>query len=384
MPSKACSLHGAAALLAGIAERDLLLPGAVQDDLLRALGQRLERGLDVEAVVLGEAGEHREIELVAPVPAADRPAGERQVREGHHPLGIEERDLAQPVAARAGAHGIVEREEPRLELGDRVAARGAREARGEEVLPARVHLHRERAPVGVAQRRLERLGQALREPGARRPALDLHAVDHDLDGVLAVAVQARQLVDLVDLAVDAQADEPLGAQLVEELRLLALAPDHQGRQDHHPRALGQRQHVVDHLRHALRGELHAVLGAVGIAHAREEQPQVVVDLGHRADGGARVVGGRLLLDGDRGRQALDQVHVGLLHELQELARVGGERLHVAALALGVKRVERERGLPRSGESGDHHEAVARDVEADIPEVVRARAADSDRFHRAIC
>ena len=105
-----------------------------------------------------------------------------------------------------------------------------------------------------------------------------------------------------------------------------------------------------------------VLGAVGVADAREEQAQVVVDLGHRADGGARVVRGRLLLDRDRGRQPLDQVDVRLLHELQELAGVRGEGFHVAPLALGIERVEGEGGLSRAGKAGDHHQPVARDVE----------------------
>ena len=89
-------------------------------------------------------------------------------------------------------------------------------------LPALSHLHldRDRAPVGVAQRRLEGFGEALLQASSRP---DLQAVDHDLDGVLLVAVELGQAVDLVHLAVDAQAHEALGAQLVEELRLLALA-----------------------------------------------------------------------------------------------------------------------------------------------------------------
>src|SRR5205085_5665748 len=113
---------------------------------------------------------------------------ERQVREGDDALGIEEGDLPQAVAARAGAHGIVEREEARLELGDRVAADRAGELGREEVLvgaPWRAlapgfapHLHRDGAPVGVAQRRLEGFRQALLLPrSARRPGLELHAVD---------------------------------------------------------------------------------------------------------------------------------------------------------------------------------------------------------------
>jgi hypothetical protein len=54
---------------------------------------------------------------------------------------------------------------------------------------------------------------------------------------------------------------------------------------------------------------------------------------------------RLLVDRDRRRQALDEVDVGLVHLAEELAGVGRQRLDVAALALGVDRVEREDDLP---------------------------------------
>src|SRR2546422_5175667 len=76
-----------------------------------------------------------------------------------------------------------------------------------------------------------------------------------------------------------------------------------------------------------------------------QEAEVVVDLGDRANGGARVVPRGLLLDRNRGRESLDRVHVGFLHEPEELTGVGGERLDVAALPLGVDRVERERRLP---------------------------------------
>ena len=120
---------------------------------------------------------------------------------------------------------------------------------------------------------------------------------------------------------------------------------------------------------------------IGDADAREEQPHVVVDLGDGADGGARVARGGLLLDRDGRREPVDLVDVRLLHHLQELARVGGERLHVAALALGVDRVEGERGFSRAGQAGHHDQAVARQVEVDVLEIVLARAADGDELAR---
>jgi hypothetical protein len=69
--------------------------------------------------------------------------------------------------------------------------------------------------------------------------------------------------------------------------------------------------------------------------------------------------------------------VGLLHHLEELARVGAKRLHVAALALGVDGVERERGLPRSRQAGDDRQALARDIDVDPLEVMLARSADGN-------
>ena len=136
--------------------------------------------------------------------------------------------------------------------------------------------------------------------------------------------------------------------------------------------------LVDDLLGRLPGDRLAADVAVRLADARPQQAQVVVDLGDRADRRPRVARGRLLVDRDRRRQALDRVDVGLVHLAQELARVGAQRLDVAALALGVDRVERERRLARPRQPRDDHERVARERERDVLEVVLARARDDDR------
>ena len=71
------------------------------------------------------------------------------------------------------------------------------------------------------------------------------------------------------------------------------------------------------------------------------------------------------------------VDVGLLHHLEELARIGRERLDVAALALRVDGVEGERGFPGPGEAGDDGKGLARDVDVDALQIVLACAADGD-------
>ena len=182
------------------------------------------------------------------------------------------------------------------------------------------------------------------------------------------------------LAVHAQPHEALRAQLGEQVMLFALAAGHDWGEDHQLGVFGQLQHVVHHLRDALRRERLAVLRAVRRAGTGEEQAQVVVDLGDGADRRARVVAGGLLLDGDGRRETLDEVDIRLLHQLQELPRVGREGLHVAALAFGVERVEGQRGLAGTGQAGDHRQSVARQVEVQVLQVVRPRAADADFFH----
>ena len=88
----------------------------------------------------------------------------------------------------------------------------------------------------------------------------------------------------------------------------------------------------------------AALAAKELRRSREEQLQVIVDLRHRPDRRARRAHGVGLVDGDRRRDSLDRIDLGLVHAVEELARVGRERLDVAALSLGVERVEDERRL----------------------------------------
>ena len=120
-----------------------------------------------------------------------------------------------------------------------------------------------------------------------------------------------------------------------------------------------------------------VCGIVAGGEAGEEEFEVIVDLGERADGragGADVV---LLLDGDGGRDAVDGIDVRLVHAVEELPDVGREGLDVAALALGVEGVEGERGFAGAGGAGDDGEFAERDLEIEVLEVVLAAAVEAD-------
>ena len=136
------------------------------------------------------------------------------------------------------------------------------------------------------------------------------------------------------------------------------------------------QFGVDRLRavvpHRLRG-----LAVEQLRRAREQQLQVIVQLGHRADRRARAAHRVGLVDRDRRRHAIDAVHRRPVHAIEELARVGAERLDVAALALGVQRVEDQARLARAARPGDDRHLAGADVEVEVLQVVLARTADAD-------
>ena len=121
----------------------------------------------------------------------------------------------------------------------------------------------------------------------------------------------------------------------------------------------------------------ASVRVVADGEADEEELEVIVDLGERADGragGADVV---FLLNGDGGRDAVDVSDERLVHPVEELADVRGKGFHVAALALGVEGVKGERGFPGAGGTGDDGELAERDIEVESLEIVLAATAKED-------
>ena len=284
----------------------------------------------------------------------------------------------------------VEGERARLQLVDGGAVEGAAVLLAVALLleGAGVRGRHDHDALAQAQRRLHRVGQAsrirvrvLRVEGSAvliRVAHD-EPVHDDLDGVPLVLVERGRLIEVEQLAVHADAHEALAPGCLEDAVAFRLAVLDERAQHEEAGAVRQRQDAVHDLLHAHARDLAAALGAVRVADAREQQAEVVVDLRHRADGGARVAAGALLVDGDGRREAIDLVDVRLLHLAQELAGVRGEALHVAALALRVDGVEGEAGLAAAGQAGDDDQPVAGQLDGDVLEVVLAGAANDEQI-----
>jgi hypothetical protein len=84
-----------------------------------------------------------------------------------------------------------------------------------------------------------------------------------------------------------------------------------------------------------------------------------------------------LLDGDGGRYARDVIDIGSSHDFEELASVGGETVDITALAFRIDDIESQRRFSRPAQTGEDHEAVTRDIQADIFQIVFLRPDDRD-------
>ena len=301
--------HAAVAL---VFHGDFLVFRAVQQNIDDFLRQLAHRRVQREAVFLRKRVQihaRHAVSVLGAVPAghAQRALVERLGGVGQDVGGVDLHQNAQTRAHRARAVGIVERKHARRHFLDGHAAVRTGVGLGIQRVRA-VHLADDRQPLAQLHRGFQRIGQARVNVLAND-----EAVDHDFDGVLLVFVERRQVGKLVNRAVDARAHVAPARHVLQKLRVFALAAAHHGRENQNFRALRQRHHLIHNLVDRLLLNHAPALRAMRRARARVEQAQVVVNLRHRAHGGARVLAGGLLVDGNGGRQTLDGVDVRFVH-----------------------------------------------------------------------
>lgn len=285
--------------------------------------------------------------------------------------------VAQARAGRAGPIGGVEGEDAGFQLLQHAPVLRTSELFREKLLFPGVGVEDPHEPLAPQEGQLHRL----RDPG---PFLLLqhHPVNHQVNVVLLVLFQVEvlRLLQEVDHPVHPHPGVALLQELGEELAVLSFPSPHQGGHEDGPGPGGLGQEAVGDLAGGLLLNGAAALGAVGGSHPGEEEAEVVVDLRHRAHGGAGVVAGGLLVNGDGRGKPLNALHLRLVHHPQELPGVAGEAFHVTPLPLGVDGVKGQGALPRARDPGDDDELPPRELQADVFEVVLPCAPDDDAVH----
>ena len=351
--------------------------------------------------------------VLGAVPGVDGAIGQRQALVRNHQVQIEIDGVAETLAARARAEGIVEAEQAGLGLLARAMAALALVGSRKPVPPplrcflARDFFEDDLAALAVGN--LRRVHNARAVVG-----VDDNSVQKNKHGKGEIQLEQRfrsgklddpsLLIEPVEPA-RAQFGEPglqglgvgrvargyhrpaLGGGLRRPARsfhrrlgggsLRRRRRRSHGKQRLQPRSLAEGEHFLGNLVHGVALDQAVAPDAVHRPAARVKQAQVVVDLGGRGYGRARIAGGVLLLDGDGRGEPVDEINVRLLDPLEKLARVRRQRLHVAPLPLGVDGVEGQRRFARPGNSADHRQLAMGNLAGDVLQVVGPRAADDD-------
>ena len=221
------------------------------------------------------------------------PVQNRLVPVGNDKVGVGDQLRAETRADRARAVGIVEREHARRQLRQADAAVFAGVVLREDGVFVPVHLVENHKPAGKRQRGLDRVCQTPRKIG-----LHDQTVDHNVDVVFFVLVELDFLGKIVDAFIDARTHKAAASGVVEHLRMLALFAAHDGGENLKACFLRKTHDLIDNLVDRLALDFLSALRAVRHAAARPQKAQIVVDLRHRADRGAGVFAGGLLVDGD--------------------------------------------------------------------------------------
>ena len=110
------------------------------------------------------------------------------------------------------------------------------------------------------------------------------------------------------------------------------------------------------------------------AEAREEQTQILAQLGEGGHRRARTLHRRTLVDGDARPQPFDGIDAPSASSAKEASQPGRQGAEHATLGLAVNRLESQRGLPRSRDPGDHDQPIVGQVQIKALEIVGARSA----------
>ncbi len=205
----------------------------------------------------------------------------------------------------------------------------------------------------------------------------LEPVDHNLDIVLGLSLESQVIRNRHDLTVDPDPHESGPAELGEEVLVFPLLASNYRGEHRERRSGGQVHDSGDDLLARLSDDGSVTLRTMSLADPGEEDAKIVADLGDRPDRTSWIPTPGLLLDRDRGTQAVDPVDLGFGHLTQELAGVARQAFNVTSLSFRIESVERQAALARAGNAGKADEFAAGKIDRNVPEIVLASASDHD-------
>ena len=151
--------------------------------------------------------------------------------------------------------------------------------------------------------------------------------------------------------------EAFFAKIFEQLPVMPLAIFHYGGKNLYRFAGKILHYEVDEFGFAVL--LHGLLCdvAIGGGYSGVEKTEKIVDLGNSPHRGARVVGGRLLLNGDYGTESINALYLGTTGGANKATCIGRKGIDISALPLGKKYVKYKRTFTTTTQPRDNRKLV---------------------------
>ena len=294
------------------------------------------------------------------VQGLDRTIAQRLALVGNHQPEVDANHTAEATTGFASTHRRVEREQRRLRIEIAQFAVGAMQPGGIAPQLARITFCRDhmniQTPAAALQAELDRLHHPLLVG-----ALEAQPVGDDIKNFVGLRARTGAFAFGMDPG------ETAGRQPLLNLGRAGVGRQLDRESQHQPRVGRRRslhQLLIDRLRavmpHRLRGLLVEQLRGTG-----EQQLQMVVQLGHRADGRTRSAHRVRLVDRDRRRHPVDPVDRRPVHAVKKLPGIGRESLDITPLALGIQGVEHQARFTRTAGPGHDGQLAGADVQVNV-------------------
>ena len=104
-----------------------------------------------------------------------------------------------------------------------------------------------------------------------------------------------------------------------------------------------------------------------------------MNLRHSTYSGTGIPSRCLLVNGNSRAQALNGIHIRLVHLAEELAGITGQAFHIAPLAFRVNRIEGQGTFSAAAQSCDDRQLISRYLQRNVLQVVLTRTPDNQVF-----
>ena len=349
----------------GLGAQVQALVGAIEDVVQRLFGEFIQRGVEGAAIFFTD-GRYlpKDLHILVFAQRQDAAIADVQGHVGHDLVTVDDIDISQSLAMRAGAQGRVEREIVRCRFHVGQSRGGIHERPAIVAYFVGFGIEYHQLSVALLESQVNGVFQAFTVLVGH-----LQAIDNKFHTVVHIAVQLHAKGDFPQHPIDPDVDVSLLAEILEQVLVVSLAVLDKRGHDVDAVSLvtlhNQRQYLVDGVfHHALSRQVGIGVGSAGI-----QESQVVIDLGCGAHGAARVAVDRLLPYRDDGTQAGNLVHVGALEHPHHVTGIGREGFQVSALPLGKHGVKCQRRLAAATQPRHYREAVVRNLNVNVLEVV---------------